>query len=144
MTSGSTIRRSDQLNYHHHVWSLVESNHVLRIFSPAHTPGLPKLQLCSREDSNLYCRLRRPESYPLNDGSFSHLTVQRYVCHPRRRNHCKSCRNLTLDYSKRGEPCQDLHKIRLISHHLVNVLVCARRLIKMIHRADTVDDSLAV
>ena len=24
-------------------WSLVESNHVLRIFIPAHTPSLPKL-----------------------------------------------------------------------------------------------------
>jgi hypothetical protein len=24
-------------------WSLVESNHVLGIFSPAHTPSLPKL-----------------------------------------------------------------------------------------------------
>ena len=27
------------------VWSLVESNHILRIFSPAHTPCLPKLQV---------------------------------------------------------------------------------------------------
>lgn len=27
-------------------WSLVESNHVFGIFSPAHTPSLPKLQCC--------------------------------------------------------------------------------------------------
>ena len=27
-------------------WSLVDSNHVLRIFSPVHTPCLPKLQVC--------------------------------------------------------------------------------------------------
>ena len=29
-------------------WSLVESNHVLRIFSPAHTPSLPKLRLSAQ------------------------------------------------------------------------------------------------
>lgn len=26
-------------------WNLVESNHVLRIFSPSHTPSLPKFQI---------------------------------------------------------------------------------------------------
>ena len=29
-------------------WNLVESNHVLRIFSPAHTPTLPNLQFVTR------------------------------------------------------------------------------------------------
>ena len=70
--------------------SLAELNHVLRIFSPTHTPRLPKLQCCrgtrtrtwasvlhpcwySREDSNLHQRFRRPPSYPLNDRSISEL-----------------------------------------------------------------------
>ena len=54
--------------------SLAELNHVLRIFSPTHTPRLPKLQSWySREDSNLHQRFRRPPSYPLNDRSISEL-----------------------------------------------------------------------
>ena len=51
------------------LWSFVELNHVLRIFSPAHTPSLPKLHLCYREGSNLHFRLRRPASCPLDDRS---------------------------------------------------------------------------
>ena len=53
--------------------SLAELNHVLRIFSPTHTPRLPKLQSWYREDSNLHQRFRRPPSYPLNDRSISEL-----------------------------------------------------------------------
>lgn len=35
-------------------WSLMESNHVLRIFSPAHTPRLPKLQFCDEDGSRTH------------------------------------------------------------------------------------------
>ena len=34
------------------LWNLVESNHVLRIFSPAHTPSLPKFHQRRLRDSN--------------------------------------------------------------------------------------------
>ena len=34
------------------LWNLVESNHVLRIFSPAHTPSLPKFLWRRLRDSN--------------------------------------------------------------------------------------------
>ncbi len=74
-------------------WSLVESNHVLRIFSPAHTPSLLKLRSVSCEDSNLNLRLRRLVSYPLDERNVFYLPLQRYdeafIC----RNLCKSCKN---------------------------------------------------
>ena len=40
-------------------WSLVELNHVLRIFSPAHTPSLPKLpDLLPQMDSNHHLQIQ--------------------------------------------------------------------------------------
>lgn len=53
------------------LWTLVESNHVLRIFSPAHTPCLP----------NVLCGSRRIRTFgtfvrfgPLAEGWFQPLT----------------------------------------------------------------------
>ena len=41
------------------LWNLVESNHVLRIFSPAHTPSLPKfLALLPQMDSNHHLQIQ--------------------------------------------------------------------------------------
>jgi hypothetical protein len=37
----------------HGLWNLAESNHVPRIFSPVHTPRLPKFQEQKQQDSNL-------------------------------------------------------------------------------------------
>ena len=36
------------------LWNLVESNHVLRIFSPAHTPSLPKFHQRRLRDSLVF------------------------------------------------------------------------------------------
>lgn len=54
-------------------WSLVELNHVLWIFSPSHTPRLPKLLYVGALDSNLHHWFHRLASYPLNDKSISEL-----------------------------------------------------------------------
>ena len=41
------------------LWSLVELNHVLRIFSPSHTPSLPKLlALLPQMDSNHHLQIQ--------------------------------------------------------------------------------------
>ncbi len=41
------------------LWNLVESNHVLRIFSPAHTPSLPKFQMSLPQmDSNHHLQIQ--------------------------------------------------------------------------------------
>ena len=41
------------------LWNLVDSNHVLRIFSPAHTPSLPKLlALLPQMDSNHHLQIQ--------------------------------------------------------------------------------------
>ena len=39
------VRTPYVLSYSHHVRGLVELNHVLWIFSPSHTPRLPKLHI---------------------------------------------------------------------------------------------------
>ena len=41
------------------LWNLVESNHVLRIFSPAHTPSLPKFPFeLPQMDSNHHLQIQ--------------------------------------------------------------------------------------
>ena len=42
-TSGTTIQRSNQLSYNHHLWRRWVSNPLLWIFSPAQSPDLPRL-----------------------------------------------------------------------------------------------------
>ena len=43
----------------HHQWNLVESNHVLRIFSPPHTPSLPKFPMSLPQmDSNHHFQIQ--------------------------------------------------------------------------------------
>ena len=54
----------------------------------------PKRILCSREESNLYCRIRNPVSYPLNDEHFLHYIFlsnllsqkKEVLCAPRDQN----------------------------------------------------------
>ena len=51
---------------------------------------------------------------------------------------------LSFDHCNRRKSGQNPDKILLIGHHLVDVLVGAGGLIKMILRSDAVDDALAV
>ena len=56
-------------------WNLVESNHVLRIFCPTHTPSLPKFQFMRKQkDSNLRSLVTRHVS------SVQVSTVHLYFC----------------------------------------------------------------
>ena len=51
---------------------------------------------------------------------------------------------LAFYHRNRRKSCQNLDKILLIGHHLIDVLVGAGGLIKMILRSDAVDDAFAV
>ena len=55
------------------LWNLVESNHVLRIFSPAHTPCLPKFHVL--EEAKGFEPLRRFTAF-----QFSGLAQSTKLC----------------------------------------------------------------